>query len=294
MARWTLDTNAKGENMIFSLDGTHPSSERTSRATSAAVCECQPLELPSAQRLPVYRGAWPQALGMDYSLKSLRDAFNDTAYKRSRRGYDLYALLLATTLDQEFVFEYLSFYHELDFLTGERVLIIGPQLAPPEPTTATTSVIRYSQLHELRVLFAREASDRSFPTSRTFDFAEQFLAFMQEQTRESYAFGRFLGVPGSSMPMLVFFDNLDRPSNRVEWRLEGRSGHQFVRDLRDILEVVSDERGWERSDQHAQLEQARQSPPALSVVARALKQSASPLVGQGGTFGFGRPDHEAS
>ena len=70
---------------------------------------------------------------MDYSLKSLRDAFEDAEYKHSRRGYDLYAILLATSLDQEFVLEYLSLYHELDSLTGDRVLVIGPNVRePPE------------------------------------------------------------------------------------------------------------------------------------------------------------------
>ena len=196
---------------------------------------------------------------MDYSLKSLRDAFDDAAYKRSRLGYDLYALLLATSLDQQFILEYLSFYRELDVLTGKRVLVIGPQLAPPEPTAATTSVIHSSQLHGVHAVFSRNAIDRSSARSETFDVAEQFLAFMQEQTRESYALCRFLGVPSNSMPLLVFFDNLDRPRNRVEWCLEGRSGHQFVRELRDILRMVSGECGWELRDQQEQLEQEVES-----------------------------------
>ncbi len=61
---------------------------------------------------------------MDYSLKSLRDAFEDSGFKQSRRSYDLYAILLATSLDKEFVLEYLSFFHELDILTGERVVVV--------------------------------------------------------------------------------------------------------------------------------------------------------------------------
>lgn len=196
---------------------------------------------------------------MDYSLKSLRDAFEDAEYKRSRLGYDLYALLLATSLDQQFILEYLSFYHELDVLTGDRVLVIGPQLAAPETTATTASVIYSSQLHGVHAVFSHNATDRLSSRSGSFDVAEQFLAFMQEQTRESYALGRFLGVPSSSMPLLLFFDNLDRPRNRVEWRLEGRSGHQFVRELRDILRMVSDECGWELRGQQEQLEQEAES-----------------------------------
>ena len=47
--------------MVPSMDGTHPSSVRTYRATSAgAARQCQPFEPPSAQRHPVCRRAWLQ------------------------------------------------------------------------------------------------------------------------------------------------------------------------------------------------------------------------------------------
>ena len=100
---------------------------------------------------------------MDYSLKSLRDAFEDAAYKRSRLGYDLYALLLATSLDQQFILDYLSFYQELNALTGDHVLVIGPQLAAPTATTA--SVIYSSQLRGVHAVFS--ALRRGTPMART-------------------------------------------------------------------------------------------------------------------------------
>ena len=196
---------------------------------------------------------------MEYSLKSLRDAFEDAEYKQSRLGYDLYALLLATSLDQQFILEYLSLYHELDVLTGDRVLVIGPQLGPPDTAAPRPGVIRSSQLHGVHVVFSHNTTDRPSARSQSFDVSEQFLGFVQAQTRESYALGRFLGVSSSSMPLLVFFDNLDRPRDRVEWRLDGRSGHQFVRELRDILRVVSDECGWQLRDRQEQLQQRADS-----------------------------------
>lgn len=196
---------------------------------------------------------------MDYSLKSLRDAFEDAEYKRSRLGYDLYVLLLATSLDQQFILEYLSLYHELDVLTGDRVLVIGPQLGPPATTAARRGVIHSSQLHGVHAVFSHNTIDRPSARSGSFDVAEQFLAFVQEQTRESYALCRFLGVSTSSIPLLIFFDNLDSPRDRVEWRLQGRSGHQFVRELRDILRMVSDECGWELRGRQEQLQQEADS-----------------------------------
>jgi hypothetical protein len=56
---------------------------------------------------------------------------------------------------------------------------------------------------------------------------------------------RYLGIPTASMPLLVFFDNLDAPYDRVEWSLQDRSGRDVVRDLRDLLKIVSNECGWD-------------------------------------------------
>ncbi len=193
---------------------------------------------------------------MDYSLKSLRDAFEDAEYKRSRHGYELYALLLATSLDQEFVLEYLSLFHELDVLTGDRVLVIGPQLGPPSNNRDRdyTHLIRPSQLREVHKVIRHNSSEHSGTALKSTLAAEQFLAFMQEQTRESYAIGRYLGIPNNSMPALVFFDCLDAPHDRVEWPLEHRKGRDFVHELRELLTTVSDECGWDLHHRHGQLD----------------------------------------
>src|SRR5947199_7535913 len=91
---------------------------------------------------------------MDYTLTSLRDAFDDAKYKESRRDFRLYAILLATSLDQRFILEYLSFFHELDTLTGKRLLVIGPKLVNPSGRrrSSTNTEIWASDLGVIRDL----------------------------------------------------------------------------------------------------------------------------------------------
>jgi hypothetical protein len=192
---------------------------------------------------------------MDFSLESLRDAFMDAEFKWSKRGRELYAILLATSLDEAFLLEYLSFYYELDSLTGDRVLVIGPRVRghpglSPIPFLsediqefARVGPLDYSQVW-------RDLGQRYFDEAAT-----DWRTFVQDQTRESYALARFLGIPFNSMPLLVFFDNLDSPQDRVYWSLRGKSGADFVLDLRDLLQAVSDECGWGIRDRVKGLEE---------------------------------------
>jgi hypothetical protein len=191
---------------------------------------------------------------MDYSLKSLRDAFEDAQYKQARRGYELYAILLATSLDRRFVLEYLSFFHELDTLTGSRVLVIGPHLGRPLDSfyEDETRALRSSDLHNVQAVVGHNPSAVQQSTANP--RAGQFLEFMQDQTRESYAITRYLRIPADSMPLLVLFDNLDAPHDLVQWSLGNTSGRDFVRELRSLLRTVSDECGWEVADRIKQLE----------------------------------------
>jgi hypothetical protein len=188
---------------------------------------------------------------MDFSLESLRDAFMDTQFKRSKQGRELYAILLATSLDEAFLVEYLSFYHELDSLTGDRVLVIGPQVRGdlgrgPFLSEDIHEFVRAGPFDYSQVRFGLDQRD--------FGVATDLRTFVRDQTRESYALARFLGIPFNSMPLLVFFDNLDSPQDRVYWSLRGKSGAAFVLDLRDLLQAVSDECGWDIPDRLKWLE----------------------------------------
>jgi hypothetical protein len=194
---------------------------------------------------------------MDYSLKSLRDAFEDAEYKRSRRGYELYALLLATSLDHDLVLQYLSLFHELDVLTGDRVLVMGPHLGSidDEPHSEVPR-LRSSDLNGILNVIRHDPMEHYATSPRSILAAERFLSFMQEQTRESYSIARYLGIPTNSMPLFVFFDNLDAPHDRVEWSLQDKSGRDVVRDLRRLLRAVSDDCGWDLHQRRSFIDQS--------------------------------------
>lgn len=204
---------------------------------------------------------------MDYTLKSLRSAFEDARIKADRSGYDLYAFLLATTLDTDFVLEYLSYFDELDSLTGSRVLVLGPHLGFPRDRglgREANRSIGAGQLNGIANVF-RHRTDASGGGDGDESNAEQFLLFMQAQTRESYSIARYLSLDTRAMPMLVIFGELDSPFERVEWPLTGKSGWQFVREFRDVLEVVGRECAWDRGERVAMLERQLEAARARSV-----------------------------
>jgi len=173
---------------------------------------------------------------MDFSLQSLRDAFTDAAYKRSRRGYKLYAVLLATTLDQRFLAEYLSLFHELHALTGTDVLVMG--LGTVNVGHGDTPV----WLREMRSVAA--TLQHGDGRARGTDAAERFLDFMQAQTAESYELARFLGIRTDAFPVMVFFEDLEHPDRMVIWPLGDIRGAQFAKQLRHLLEEVRERCAW--------------------------------------------------
>src|ERR1043165_3786358 len=118
---------------------------------------------------------------MDYSLQSLKDAFTDAAYKESRRGYKLYAVLLATTLDQRFVAEYMSLFYELNDITGEDVLVVGVQ--PGHEARIGEAPVRIIDLAGVSSMLQHPSPDNVQQDGET---AERFLRFMRTQTKESY------------------------------------------------------------------------------------------------------------
>jgi hypothetical protein len=186
---------------------------------------------------------------MDYSLSSLKDAFEDGEYRRSNREFKLFALLLATSLDQQFIMEYLHYFKELHELTGEFVLVIGPQLVnstdhrpdwePPEILIREGALAEAGRIVAPQVPF--DVSNRDIDRN---DAAAQFLRFMQDQTRESYSIARYLGISANQMPAFVFFKTLDFPQDFVVWPLHRKTGREFVLDLRSLLGDLGERCQW--------------------------------------------------
>jgi hypothetical protein len=186
---------------------------------------------------------------MDYSLSSLKDAFEDAAYKRSHRDYKLFAFLLATSLDQQFIMEYLHYFKELHELTGENLLVIGPQLVNSDdhrPDRQAPEInIEEDALAAAGRLVAPQVPFKTYHNKvDSNDSAAQFLQFMHDQTRESYSIARYLGVRADQMPAFVFFDSLDFPQDYVVWPLHNKTGREFVLELRSLLGDLSERCHW--------------------------------------------------
>ena len=190
---------------------------------------------------------------MDYSLQSLKDAFTDAAYKTSRRGYKLYAMLLATTLDQQFLVEYLSLFNELHALTGDDVLVMG--VRPGNERRGTEAPIWVRELRSVAAVLRHR--DDSNPSDGGQAAAKHFLRFMQAQTAESYELARFLGIRADLFPAMVFFEDLERPAKMVVWPLGDIPATQFAKQLRHLLEEVRERCAWR---------EARSLPALVSTV----------------------------
>lgn len=189
---------------------------------------------------------------MDYSLQSLKDAFTDAAYKDSRRGYKLYAVVLATTLDQRFVAEYLSLYYELNAITGDDVLVVGVQ--PLHEAAAYEAPVRIIDLQDVASIL--QHSNLNNVGQRSSETAEHFLRFMRTQTTESYELARFLGIRTDTFPVMVFFADLERPSEMVVWPIGDLPAAAFARNLRHLLEETSARCGWREVRDLPNLERA--------------------------------------
>lgn len=186
---------------------------------------------------------------MDYTLTTRKDAFTDAAYKESRRGYKLYAVLLATTLDQRFVAEYLSLFYELHALTGEEVLVLG--VNPTSDQRAREEEARPVHIMELKSVattLGHGEFEYAYQVDHAHESAEHFLRFMRAQTAESYALARFLGIRTDQFPAMVFFEDLARPSEMVVWPLGEMPASQFARRLRHLVEEVRERCAWRALD----------------------------------------------
>ncbi|HEV7486325.1 MAG TPA: SEFIR domain-containing protein [Thermoanaerobaculia bacterium] len=177
---------------------------------------------------------------MDYSLQSLRDAFTDAAYKESRRGYKLYAVLLATTLDQRFVAEYMSLFYELNDITGEDVLVVGVQ--PGHEARIGEAPVRIIDLAGVSSMLQHPTLNKVKQEGET---AERFLRFMRTQTTESYELARFLGIRTDRFPVLVFFADLEHPSEMVVWPIGDVPAAEFARNLRHLVEETKARCAWQ-------------------------------------------------
>jgi hypothetical protein len=197
---------------------------------------------------------------MDYTLQSLNDAFTDAAYKASRTGYKLYAVLLATTLDQRFLAEYLSLFEELHALTGDDVLVVGVKSGGYQPDPPNDEpLVRTFQLRSVAKILRHGDFETEDRLKDGHTWAERFLRFLRMQTDESYALAHFLGVRTDQFPAMVFFEDLERPSEMVVWQLRDMRGSDFTRELRYILEEARGRCAWRDVDSAARLRRTIES-----------------------------------
>jgi hypothetical protein len=188
---------------------------------------------------------------MDFTLDKLSDFRRALAYEN--RNYRLCCVLLATTLDREFILEFLCNYTELHCMTGDDILFVGPKLVPEPPPVDLESRIEsdiaperdlawQSNLSEIRLhglLHNTNTSNKEL--EGTFNL---FLDFLYRQTAESYSFAATIGLSSTAFPALVFIDPTINLHSTAVWPLQGLSGESFTRQFRKLLEDLKIACGW--------------------------------------------------
>jgi hypothetical protein len=152
----------------------------------------------------------------------------------------LYSVLLATTLDQQFLAEYLSLFYELHALTGEDVLVMG--VRPGHEPHRRETPLRIHELNRVTPVLQHREGDTA--SDDDWDTVDHFLRFMRAQTAESYALAQFLGIRTDQFPAMVFFEDLERPRQMVVWPIGDLPAAQFTKQLRHLLEEVRERCAW--------------------------------------------------
>jgi hypothetical protein len=162
---------------------------------------------------------------MDTSLRSLKNAFRNAALA-SKYGdkSGVYAFVLITPSDANTFQELISAYDEMHWLTGKHIRILGP----------TIVVDNFHVSREAVALALRNRFDQS-----------RVDAFVSAQTRESYEFATFIGLPASKLPAVVFFDTLIRPTEFSVWRVAGGG---LVEKMRSLASHLSEKCKWRDLD----------------------------------------------
>jgi hypothetical protein len=164
---------------------------------------------------------------MDTSLKSLKSAFRGAAVS-SKYGEvsGVYAFMLITPSDAARFEELVSAYDEIHWLTGKHIRILGPSIV----------VDNY--------LVSREGVAQAL--RNRFD-QRHFEAFASTQTRESYEFATFIGLPASTLPAIVLFDTLIQPKEFSVWKV-GKADGGLVEQIRSLAAHLSDACKWREID----------------------------------------------
>lgn len=168
---------------------------------------------------------------MDFSLESLRSAFESVDFIKRQEHFKLYCFILATESDGQVFPDILSRLPEIHDLTGESTLMIAPKIVLKSSKSSHMNAEQVAKVLATRKFwdhYGGEIHDVS-------DAVERFLA---EQNKATYEFARLIELPLEDLPAIVFFENLKFPDYYAVWRIRELSATAVVRDLRVVISRV--------------------------------------------------------
>lgn len=180
---------------------------------------------------------------MDLVAHTLKDVFENIGYKKGKRSFSAFMFVLITPADGDMFLDFLSSVRDINYLSGNEVLVIAPSIA-----WHNNSKLTVEELASLRT--------RPEPWIQ-----QKYNEFMERQTQETYDLCKHIGLPASELPCLVIFDTLDSPDHFVSIRLLKQNGSSLGSNLRHAIALMDDSCLWSkrryldsiRQDLHAEV-----------------------------------------
>lgn len=168
---------------------------------------------------------------MDFSLRSFAQAFESARNDNKFKKFSLYAFILATPADKNVFPELLTHLLELHHLTGDQILVVSPRItmnkAPDQPMDA----LEISEVLATKKFF-------NYWGPAYVDVSDMVNKFLDDQTKQTYRFARFINLDLNEIPCLVFFDSLESPEKYLRWSIQGTSASDVIKDFREVIAVI--------------------------------------------------------
>lgn len=169
---------------------------------------------------------------MDFSLTSFKKALQSAQYRMEKKDFFLFSFILATTSDDRIFPDLLAHYRELDHLTGDLVIVVGPNVLMNDRSGRPLDANGISYIFQSGRYFGKYASRDGA------DVQEAVLEFLERQDAESLDFAQYCGIRPDELPCVVFFDSLSEPESYLIWSLRTERAASVVQDYRRIVAEI--------------------------------------------------------
>ncbi len=170
---------------------------------------------------------------MNFTLNTFQDVFTE---KLKYGNYKLYVFILATIGDNKIFPEIISYFDEINSLTGRSILVLCPRIQGNRKDFNSNDVLYLFRTGILGQKFGFKADE---------NISNMIIKFIHDQTKLTYEFLDFLGESPNNLPSIIFFNDLSDSSNYLKWSLKDYSIDRFIEEFRELITAIKQNTMWE-------------------------------------------------